>query len=124
MAVTYEVSAEQGLVTVTANGTVTREDVDNLQSSILADDRICGAMSCLIDANDADPKLTFADLHDTAALLQQIFEKGIARLAIVARSTFVYSLAKTFGVFAASQPMRVRPFRDVSEAVAWLNSAA
>lgn len=123
MAVRYEVSPETRLVTVTANGTVTREDVDNLHMSLLADDRISGEMSCLIDANSAEPKLTFTDLQEISGRLQQVVEKGIARLAIVARSTFVYSLAKTFGVFAEHQAMHVRPFRDVSEAVAWLKSA-
>lgn len=124
MALKYEVSPDNKLVTITASGALTRQDFDDLRSSLLTDERIGGEMALLLDADQADAQLTFTDLQEIAGRLQQIFDKGIGRVAIVARSTFVYSLAKTFGVFAATEPVRVKPFREVGEAVEWLQSAA
>lgn len=124
MGLTYEVSPERKLITVTAKGTYARADVNHFQSSLLADDRIHSGMSILVDANGADPNLSFTDLQEVSKPLQQMFEKGIARMAIVASSTFLYSLSKTFGVFAAPLPVSVQSFREVSDAVAWLESTA
>lgn len=124
MALKYEVSPERKLITVTAMGTVGRDDINDLQTSLLADNRILSEMGMLVDANGAEPHLSFTDLQEISKPLQQMFEKGIARMAIVAGSTFVYSLARTFGVFAERLPVRVRPFREVSHAVAWLESAS
>jgi hypothetical protein len=124
MALKYDVSRERKLITVTAKGVYSREDVDKFQLKLLADNRIVSGMSILVDANGAKPHLNFSDLQEVAKPLQQMFEKGIVRMALVADSTFVYSIGKTFSVFAERLPVKVKAFRDVSEAVAWLKSAA
>src|SRR6476469_1439970 len=100
MALTYEVSRERKLITVTADGAYSRKDVDSFQNELLADDRIERGMRILVDAHGAKPNLSFTDLQEVSRPLKQMFEKGIVRMAFVTRSKFVYSIGKTFGVFA------------------------
>ena len=121
MSLSYEVSAEKHLVIATASGQVSRTDFDQLRSSILADSRIGPGMALLFETEGAEPKLTFTDLNEIAGRLQQVFDKGISRIAIVAHSKFLYSLARTFGIFAAREPVRVKPFQKVEDAVNWLS---
>lgn len=122
--VKYAVSPATKLILVTATGVVAREDMDDLRTKILADDRITGDMKLLFETKEAVPRLTFSDLQEIAARLQGLFEKGISRVAVVADSTFTFSLATTFGVFAEREPVAVKPFRKVDDAVQWLRSAA
>jgi hypothetical protein len=124
MALKYVVSPEKKLITVTAKGPYSREDVNNFQSKLLADDRIVSGMCILVDANGAKPHLSFTDLQEVSKPLQQMFEKGIVRMALVSSSTFVYSIGKTFAVFAERLPVKVKTFRALPEAMAWLKSAA
>jgi hypothetical protein len=124
MALEYEVSPARKLITVTAKGPYYREDVNNFQDALLADDRIVHGMCMLVDANGARPHLSFTDLQEVSKPLQQMFEKGIVRMALVSDSNFVYSIGRTFSVFAERLPVKVRTFRGISEAVAWLESAA
>jgi hypothetical protein len=124
MPLKYEVSPDRKLITVTAKGAYSREDVDDFQLTLLADNRITNGSSVLVDANGAKPHLSFTDLQEVSGPLQQMFEKGIVRMALVTDSTFVYSIGRTFGVFAARLPLKVKTFRELSEAVAWLEAAA
>lgn len=124
MPLSYEVSPERGLITVTAKGTYSREDVNNFQSRLLADDRIVRGMCMLVDANGAKPELSFTDLQEVSSPLQKMYEKGIVRMALVSNSNFVYSIGRTFSVFAERLPVKVKTFRGLSEAVVWLKSAA
>ena len=123
MSLSYEVSPERNLVVATASGQVNRTDFDQLRSSILANDRIGPGMALLFDTDGAEPKLTFTDLNEIACRLQQVFDKGIVRIAIVARSKFLYSLARTFGIFAERERVRVKPFQKVEDANDWLSVA-
>jgi hypothetical protein len=112
------------LILVTATGTLARQDMDDLRAKLLSDERITGDMKLLFETKDADPRLTFSDLQEIAARLQGLFDKGINRVAVVADSTFTFSLATTFGVFAEREQVAVRPFRKVDDAVKCLRSAA
>jgi hypothetical protein len=123
MALEYDVSPERRLITVTAKGPYSRKDVDKFQSRLLADDRIESGMCVLVDANGAKPQLSFTDLQEVSKPLLQMFEKGIVRMALVSDSNFVYSIGKTFSVFAELLPVKVKTFRGLSEALAWLESA-
>lgn len=123
MSLSYEVSPEKHLVVATASGQIGRSDFDQMRASILADERIGPGMSLLFETDGAEPKLTFTDLNEIAGRLQQVFDKGICRIAIVAPSKFLFSLARTFGIFAAREPVRVRPFQKAEDARDWLNVA-
>src|SRR4051812_22535492 len=124
MALDYEVSPDRKLITVSAKGPYSRQDVDNFQTRLLADKRIVRGTCILVDANGAKPHLSFTDLQEVSQPLKQMFEKGIVRMALVSSSTFVYSIGKTFSVFAERLPVKVKMFREVSEARAWLEAAA
>lgn len=122
MPVNYTISTEENLVLVTATGVVTRDHMDGLHHQMLADTRIEPGMRLIFEAGDADARLNFTDLQEIAERLSGIFDRGIGKVAVVADSNYVYSLAKTFAVFAANEPVRMKPFRKREEAIEWLNS--
>jgi hypothetical protein len=121
--VKYRISTEENLVLVTATGLVTRLDMDDLHCRLIADREIRPGMRLLLEAAKVDSQLSFSDLQEIAGRLSEIFERGIGKVAVVADSTYVYSLAKTFAIFAANEPVRMKPFRRRDEAIAWLDSA-
>lgn len=123
MPVSYRISTDDNLVFVKATGLVTRDDMDQLHHKLLADKEIEPGMRLIFEAGDVDSQLSFTDLQEIAARLSGIFGRGIGRVAVVADSTYVYSLAKTFAVFAANEPVRMKPFRKREDALEWLNSA-
>jgi hypothetical protein len=118
----YTLSTAEKLVLVNATGIVARDDMDRLRARLLNDGRIQPGMSMILETKQVDSRLTFTDLQEIAARLSGIFEKGIGRVAVVVDSRYAYSLAKTFSVFAANEPVRMKPFRDRDDAVRWLAS--
>ena len=122
MPVKYTISSEEKLVFVTATGVVTREDMDALRAQLLNDRRICPGTQLLLETSNVDSRLNFADLQVIAGRLNGIFERGINKVAVVADSRYAYSLAKTFAVFAANEPVRMKPFRKREAALQWLKT--
>lgn len=118
----YGVSSDEKLVLVNATGIVARDDMDRLRARLLSDGRIRPGMSMILEAKQVDSRLTFTDLQEIAGRLSGIFEKGIGRVAVVVDSRYAYSLAKTFSIFAANEPVRMKPFRDREDAERWLAS--
>lgn len=123
MPVNYSISNENDLILVTARGLVRRSDMDDLHYQILADPQIRPGMRMILEAASVDSQLSFSDLQEIALRLSEIFERGIGKVAVVADSTYVYSLAKTFAIFAANEPVRMKPFRRREEAIEWLDSS-
>ena len=122
MPIDYTVSSAEKLVLVNATGIVAREDMDRLRARLLSDGRLQPGMSMILEAKEVDSRLTFTDLQEIAGRLSGIFEKGIGKVAVVVDSRYAYSLAKTFSVFAANEPVRMKPFRDRESADRWLAS--
>src|SRR5438874_6583237 len=98
--------------------------MDRLRARLLSDGRLQPGMSMILETKEVDSRLTFTYLQEIAGRLSGIFEKGIGRVAVVVDSRYAYSLAKTFAVFAANEPVRMKPFRDREDAVQWLASNA
>jgi hypothetical protein len=120
MPLSYTVEPEHRLLVVTAVGPVGRPDMDQLRAQLLADDRIVAGTRMLWETTQGQSRLSFVDLKDIAARLKGIFDKGISKVAIVATSHLIYSLATTFGVFARFEPVEVKPFRNLEDAKRWL----
>jgi hypothetical protein len=118
----YTISPSEKLVLVNATGIVARDDMDRLRARLLSDGRLQPGMSMILEAKLVDSRLTFTDLQDIAGRLSGIFERGIGKVAVVVDSRYAYSLAKTFSVFAANEPVRMKPFRDREDAERWLTS--
>ena len=122
MPLQYTVSTEEAMLLVRATGDVRRADMDQLRAKLLVDDRIIKGTRMLFDTRGAVSHLTFGDLKDIANRLKGIFDRGIATVAVVADSHLIYSLATTFGVFARYQPVQVKPFRKLEDAMSWLEA--
>lgn len=121
MPISYSVAPVHKIVLVTATGICGREDMDTLRARLLTDDRIVPGMRMLLEATEVESLFTFTDLQEIAARLEGLFSKGINRVAVVADSRFIYSIAKTFRVFADNQPVQVCAFRKLEEAEGWLH---
>jgi hypothetical protein len=96
--------------------------MDLLRAQLLSDPEICAGMQLLLEASNVDSRLTFADLQVIAGRLNGIFERGVTQVAVVVDSRYGYSLAKTFAVFAANAPVRMKPFRKRENALEWLRT--
>ncbi len=122
MPLQYTISQADHTLVVTAEGPVGREDMDRLRARLLDDDRIVPGTRMLFDTRHGESHLKFTDLKDIANRLKGLFDKGINKVAVVAESHFIYSLATTFGVFARYQPVQVKPFRKIDDAMIWLRA--
>jgi hypothetical protein len=122
--VKYTISTKEMLVHVNATGVVAREDMDELRARLLSDPGIRRGMHLILESSKVDSRLNFSDLQVIAGRLNGIFERGINKVAVVADSRYAYSLAKTFAVFAANQPVRMKPFRNREAALVWLKTDA
>lgn len=123
MPVNYAISIDDNLILVRASGLVRRSDMDDVHHQVLADPQIRPGMRLILEAANVDSELSFSDLQEIARRLGEIFERGIGKVAVVADSTYVYSLAKTFAIFAANEPVRMKPFRLREDAIQWLDSS-
>jgi hypothetical protein len=96
--------------------------MDLLRAQLLSDPEIIAGMQLLLETFNVDSHLTFSDLQVIAGRLNGIFERGVSQVAVVVDSRYGYSLAKTFAVFAANAPVRMKPFRRRENALEWLKS--
>ncbi len=122
MPLSYTISQSDHTLVVTADGPVGRDDMDRLRARLLDDDRIVPGTRMLFDTRHGESHLKFTDLKDIANRLKGLFDKGVNKVAVVAESHFIYSLATTFGVFARYQPVQVKPFRKLDDAIIWLRT--
>ena len=122
MPLSYAVSEREMLVRVTANGSVTSDELPRMTSSLIADSTIRPGMRFLVEAAEVVPDLTFTDLRNAAGALRDLNEKGIEEMAIVTDTTHIYALAQVFAVFAPASTVTVKVFRNNDEAMTWLES--
>jgi hypothetical protein len=120
MPVTWSVDTDKKLVTIVAEGIVTRDDLDAFMDGILAADVI--SFRKLFDGTFADPRMEPEDYlaiggrirrhHDTSA--------EIGPLAVVLSEDKMVLLERVAGMLAvADRPMKI--FTSSAEARRWIN---
>ncbi len=114
---------EEGLVTVTATGNVTFADIAVLLDELLDDVRITTGTSVLVNAMTVTAVPSTAELRIIARDLKPLRDRGVERIALFTDSTFVYGVARMFGVFAEAVNLKVGAFRQQDDAQRWLESA-
>lgn len=120
MPITYTISAEQRRVKAVATGIIRADDLHGLIGSLLADPALGPGLRGLYDASDAEPDITVLQLAEVAGEVRQLLNRGLGRIAIVAKSQATYRVAKTFTVLAQAIGIDVDVFRQLPEAEAWL----
>jgi len=120
MPITYTISAEERRIRAIATGTIRADDLHGLVRSLLADPGLVPGLRGLYDASDAEPDITVLQLAEVAGEVRQLLNRGLGRIAIVAKSQATYRVAKTFTVLAQAIGIDVDVFRHLPEAEAWL----
>ncbi|HYC49474.1 MAG TPA: STAS/SEC14 domain-containing protein [Gemmatimonadaceae bacterium] len=110
------------IVQVTAGGSVTFAEIAVLLDDLLDDPRITEGTGILCDARGVREVPTTAELRIVARDLAPLRERGVRHIAVCADSTFVYGVARMFGVFADVIGLQVGAFRDLDDARVWLAS--
>jgi hypothetical protein len=120
MPITYSISAAERRINALATGTIRADDLHGLIRSLLADPGLVPGLRGLYDASAAEPDITVLQLAEVAGEVRQLLNRGVGRIAIVAKSRVNYRVAKTFTVLAQAIGVDVDVFTKTSEAVAWL----
>jgi hypothetical protein len=118
----YKIDKEQRLVTSTAWGVVTRDDVLSHQEKITADSDFTPTYSQLLDFTRTT-KLEFTTADVQAFAARRIFAPT-ARRAIVVPDMESFGLARMFEILRdAKGDEQIRVFTKMEEARAWLGLA-
>jgi hypothetical protein len=119
---TYTIDPARGLVLTTAAGVVTDADVLAHLDALAADPRLAAVTAELADARGVtDPAVTSPGLWQ-AVLREERAGPPLSarRLAIVAAADAVFGMARVYQQLADGSGTRVRVFRDMAAARAWL----
>ena len=95
----------------------------SLFADISADPRFAPGATLLADCREVTGTPDADELRTIANALESLTQRGFAGLAIVAKSGFVYGMARMFTAFAELGGSRVSAFRDMDAASRWLDSA-
>jgi hypothetical protein len=112
--------AEPSTFVVNASGRVTYEETTDVLAQLLADPRLGPNIGILVDAREVTGAPATHELRLVARELRALHAAGVAGLAIVTSSTFVYGVARMFSVFAERSGIDVQVFRTMDEAERWL----
>jgi len=118
----YKIDKERRLVTSTAWGVVTRDDVFNHQQKITADPDFVPAYSQLLDFTRVT-KLEFTAADVQAFAARRIFAPT-ARRAILVPDVELFGLARMFEILRdAKGDEGIRVFTKMEDAQEWISSA-
>jgi hypothetical protein len=123
MPITYTISREERLIKAYATGVIRADDLHPFLDALLADPDLGPGLRGLYDASDAAPDITILQLAEVAGRVLQLVNRGLGKIAIVAKMSAAYRVAKTFSVLARAIGIEVEVFNDDLAAEAWLEDA-
>jgi hypothetical protein len=119
MAATYRIDPAGARIFSTLEGVVTDQELIRFQQQLLADPAFEPNYSQLTDYTG----ITCFDVSSQtmrSLALPNILAKGV-RLAIVARSEFIFGMARMYQLLREGIAEEIRVFRDLNEAYQWLD---
>jgi hypothetical protein len=105
---------------VHASGVVTYTEVQRSVDDLLAHPGLSDARKLLVDGHAVTAAPSSNELRAIVRDMKPLMDRDIRTMAIVTDRSFVYGVARMFGVFAEAFGMRVRAFRTIAEGEAWL----
>jgi hypothetical protein len=102
------------------SGKITLAEYQRAIAEIMVDPRPMSHL--LIDGREALSVPPTAEVKEGAAMLPRLLSKGLAGTAVVANRPAIYGVARMFAVFASLFNVKVRAFREMDEAQAWLET--
>jgi hypothetical protein len=120
MPITYTISRDERLIEAYATGVIRAVDLHPFLDALLADPDLRPGVRGLYDASDAAPDITVLQLAEVASRVLQVVNRGLGRIAIVAKLSATFRVAKTFAVLARALGIDVEVFTERPAAEAWL----
>jgi hypothetical protein len=74
-----------------------------------------------VDAHTVTAAPSSSELRAILRDMKPLIDREIRTMAIVTDKSFVYGVARMFGVFAEAFGLRVRAFKTIEEGEAWLH---
>jgi hypothetical protein len=120
--VSYTLENDGRLAVLAATGVVTPREFVDLANALLADPALKDGAAILVDRTSADPRMTSADLWQTAMGVRGLVGRGIRRVAIAATDDAAFGVSRAFEVPAAAVGLHVFVCRSMEEARAWITA--
>jgi hypothetical protein len=120
MPITYTISRDERLIKAYATGVISADDLNPFLDALLADPDLGPGLRGLYDASDAAPDITILQLAEVAGRVLHVVNRGLGRIAIVAKLSATYRVAKTFSVLARALGIDVEVFNERPAAEVWL----
>jgi hypothetical protein len=118
MPITYTISRDERLIKAYATGVIRADDLHPFLDALLADPDLQPGLRGLYDASDATPDITVLQLAEIASRVLHLINRGLGRIAIVAKLSAAYRVAKTFSVLARELGIDVEVFTERPDAEA------
>jgi|SRR5437868_1048397 len=123
MPISYTISREDRLIRAVATGIISAPDLHQLIDALLEDPRLGPGLRGLYDASTAEPDITILQLAEVAGKVRELLNRGLGRIAIVAKSSATYRVSKTFTVLARAIGIDVDVFTELADAEAYLEES-
>ena len=115
----YAIDVARSLMVVELTGSLTGEELMQLQTQLLADPAFDPGMRQICDVRHGDVSGVTSDaVKLIASRSRDGMERG--RRAIVAAPGFAYGLSRMFSAYAGADEDRTAVFSDMAEAREWL----
>ena len=118
MPASYRIDTEQKMISSTATGVVTDQDLRGHQKSLLADPAFDPGFSQIWDFQGVEEALVSNDTLKELAAARSFSSQS--RRAVVAPRDVVFGMARMFEMLHQEAPEAFRVFRTAEEARSWL----
>ena len=124
MPVTVTVDPDANLVTYTATGDLTLDEMMKAYASVPSQPGFRKGMNALCDGKNAKLKLGLAEVKQLVGFLEELRrDRGSGyKVALLVRSNEDFGLTTIFGMQTITLPIKVKVFRSSTEAREWLAS--
>src|ERR1700716_678994 len=120
MPITYTIDRDERLIRAYATGVIRADDLHPFLDVLLAHPDLPPGLRGPYGASDAAPDITILQLAEVASRVLQLVNRGLGRIAIVAKMSATYRVSKTFSVLARALGIEVEVFTEHRAAEAWL----
>ncbi len=119
-----DISSENSLVTVTANGTYTLKNIKDLIHAVIKDPLYKSHYNSIIDIRDVIYTPEFNEVLAISNFVNSFKHYFKGKVAIIARGKILYNMFRLSTVFVSRQGIKSNIFMDPEEAMAWLENTA
>lgn len=125
MPILHAIDEAAGIVTVTGEGDVSHKEDLACFSAVLGDPAYRAGMGLLLDYRTRKSVATTEQVKEFVEAGAKLREAlGDSRLAVVVSEEIAYGMSRMYSMLAEGESIPTRSFRDVDEAMRWLEEAS